>query len=147
MTHFFALSARSNRRRVASERDAKGPAGSRRWVFLVPSPGFQNADRPTEIFDFLDRRALQELRKPRERYQLSLGSNRDHQLAKAEDEISTSRGECAGKGEVIDQREVEDKLYARPGPLAKFSRPRFEPPASSVRRRWPRSGGPTTSAT
>jgi hypothetical protein len=102
MTHFFALSARSNRRRVASERDAKGPAGSRRWVFLVPSPGFQNAD--------LDRRGLQELRKPRERYQLSLGSNRDHQLAKAEDEISTSRGECAGKGEVIDQREVEDKL-------------------------------------
>ena len=120
MTHFFALSARSNRRRVASERDAKEPAGSRRWVFLVPSPGFQNADRPMEIFEF-------QLRKPRERYQLSLGSNRDHQLAKAEDEISTSRGECAGKGEVIDQREVEDKLYARPGPLAKFSRPRFEP--------------------
>jgi len=35
-------------------------------------------------------------------------------MAKAEDEVSTlSRGEYAGKAEVIDQREIEDKVYAR----------------------------------
>ena len=33
----------------------------------------------------------------------------------------------------MEKREVEDKLYARRGPLAKSSRPRFEPPASKGR--------------